>query len=149
MSLAARSEVAYGLEVIDAVSEMLPGFWWDKAVAIGTRGRSGRILGGIVLHDWKPWFGTIEITGAGRGPWLTRDLLYITHKYVVSIGVRQVILRTSSDNEAAQRTLAALRAKVTWLCALRGPDEDELFCQIDVSSFGNILDGRLISPRTP
>lgn len=117
--------------------------------AIGVMAPRGRIIGGLVFHNWQPDHRYVEISGAGRGPWLTKPLLDASFRYA-SAFVDRVVFRTSEHNERARRTLEALGAVCTLIPALRGPSEGEYFCVIDAQEFGRQLEhGRWKRTRTP
>lgn len=110
-----------------------------RSVAFGVVGRTGKPLGGLVLHNWNPRYRYMEISGAGRGPWLTKALLGVVYDYTRQF-IDNVVFRTSEDNTAALRTLKALGASCTLIPALRGPRTGEYFCVIEVQKFAGFLD---------
>lgn len=57
----------YGVEVTRFVAR--PGVDFGEHQAIGWRGRDGRIVAGVVFHDWNPAKEAIEISLAGNCTW--------------------------------------------------------------------------------
>lgn len=135
----ARCSVVHGDEVATWVHDRIGRRQtFGPCKALGLLSPSGRILGGLVFHNWQPDHRYIEISGAGRGPWLTKPLRNASFLYA-SAFVDRVVFRTSEHNGRARRTLAALGASCTLIPALRGPDEGECFCVLDVQEFGRQL----------
>lgn len=117
--------------------------WWrdDEAAAIvfekiagGARGfgearmaavvdRAGNIAAGIVLHDWSPEAGTIEISAAALDRrWLTRGVAFDLFAYCFAF-CQAVVTRTTEDNEPVRKIWRSLGAAEHVIPNLAGRDK--------------------------
>src|SRR3954470_13693510 len=80
-----RYVYGYDKLVADTVAQMVPhcrerGF--GKCRAIGVLDEGGRLIAGMVYHNWCPEAGTIDISAAAITPrWLTRRTLAVLYGY--------------------------------------------------------------------
>lgn len=79
---------------------------WDRCRAIGVE-KGGRIVGGVVFHDWWPEKGVVEITAAGDRGWFDFRLMRAVRDYAFSYA-RLVVARTSERNDQARAVWRAL-----------------------------------------
>jgi RimJ/RimL family protein N-acetyltransferase len=86
----------------------------------------GRLIGGLVYHNYDPEAATIEISGAAIDPrWLTRTTLRLMHVYpFVDARCQMVVMRVSADNARLLRQLKALGYKRVTVERLFGRDRD-------------------------
>jgi RimJ/RimL family protein N-acetyltransferase len=86
----------------------------------------GRLIGGLVYHNYDPEAATIEISGAAIDPrWLTRTTLRLMHVYpFVDARCQMVVMRVSADNTRLLRQLKALGYKRVTVERLFGRDRD-------------------------
>jgi RimJ/RimL family protein N-acetyltransferase len=88
----------------------------------------GKLIAGIVFHDWNPDAGTIEMSVAAvSSRWLQRKVMAAVARYVFDgAKVQLVIMRTSEANTKACRAAAALGFAAYRIPRLRGIDEAEI-----------------------
>lgn len=98
---------------------------------MGVIGPSGRFLGGVIFHSWNPEHDYIEIGAAGTGLWLIAPLRLRMLEYARTVASKAVF-RVSEYNRPALRLLSALGCTSTRIPALRGPNEAEIFCILDL-----------------
>ena len=108
-------DYVYGQDELVAqfVAQLIPhvrGYGFARAKAIGVIDADGRLVGGIVYHDYNPQSGVIMLAAAATSPrWLTRETLRRMYEYPFSqLGVQMVAQPTPADNERLLRQLAAL-----------------------------------------
>lgn len=85
----------------------------------------GRILSAVLFHNWQPQYGVIEISGAGSGPWLSRDSIADLFGFAFEqMGAQAVVARMDEENPA---TVGMLRFGFTRhdIPRLRGRDKAE------------------------
>jgi len=97
----------------------------DKIMTLGVVD-GGRLIGGLVYHNYDPEASTIEISGAAIDPrWLTRTTLRLMHVYpFVDARCQMVVMRVSADNARLLRQLKALGYKRVTVERLFGRDRD-------------------------
>jgi RimJ/RimL family protein N-acetyltransferase len=105
---------------------------YGKAKAVGVMDDDGRLIGGIVFHNYSPEAKTIEMSGAGTDArWLTRDMIAAMSYYVFDqCGCQMAIMRVHADNERLLRQLAAAGFTFIKIPRLFGRDEDGIFCRL-------------------
>lgn len=86
--------------VAQFVADLMPfatGF--SSCTALGSIDSAGRLVGGVVFHDWRPEWRRIELSAAGIRPgWLTRGLLKACGLYAFDqLNVHSVQFRHSED----------------------------------------------------
>jgi hypothetical protein len=96
------------------------GFGNCKAVGVA---HQGRIIAGVVLHDWSPETGVIELTAAADDRrWMTRHVVTEILSYPFGFA-RMVVARFAPDGPP-RRIFAALGADEFRIPRLAGPDSD-------------------------
>jgi hypothetical protein len=108
-------DYVYGHEEIIApfVAELIPHCRRGFGVNIRTMGvvdESGRLIAGIVWHNWDPDAGIIELSGAAlpKSNWLTRRTLWRMYAFPFNdCGCQMVVQRTPSDDLNLLGLLAA------------------------------------------
>lgn len=76
------------------------GYQCRDGACIGVE-RDGVIVGAAAFHDWCPERGTIEMTCAGAGGWLTRGMLRALSSYGFAVA-RMVVARVAESNRVAR-----------------------------------------------
>jgi len=96
------------------------------AKAIGVLDSEGRLIGGIMFHDWCPERGTIEVSGAGITPkWFSRSLLAAIGEYVFEqVGCQAMVSRHSAENKRLLRIWPGVGATTIPIPRLFGRNED-------------------------
>lgn len=88
--------------------------------------RDGIVCAVVVLHNWQPEAGTIELSGAGAGYWQTRRVLReIMSTCFVTMGCQMVIMRNSARDEDTVSNSRRLGFTGILMPRMRGRDEDE------------------------
>ena len=92
---------------------------------IGVVDREGRLIGGVVYHNYQPEAGTIEMSSAATTPrWLNRLVLHAIFSYPFAIGCQMALMRVSARNARLTRQLDALALRRLPIPRLYGRDED-------------------------
>lgn len=131
-------------EIAQWVAERIPhmhGGNFGPCAAIGISS-DGKLLGGLVYHDYQPELGTIQLSMAADNPmWARRkNIAGLLHYPFEQLGVYKVWTATPHDNEAAlkvnlhigfkrEATLAHQfgRKRHAVICRMLRPDYDRLF----------------------
>ena len=98
------------------VSERIPhmrGEPFGPCAAIAVLGDDGRMLGGVVYHNYRPRFRDIEMSAAADSKrWLTKEVLRGIFRYpFVQLQVRRVTMITGQRNDEARKLLRGLGFK--------------------------------------
>jgi len=90
--------------------------------------QGGRIVAGVIFHNYDPWAGVIEISGASDTPrWLTRPVLYAMYAYPFDqLGCQMVVQRNSEHNARLNSILRRYGFDEYRIRRGRGRNEDEL-----------------------
>ncbi len=111
------------------VAALIPGCerGFGEAQGIGFLDGAGRLVAGVVYHNWNPESGVIEISAASTcRDWLTRDRLKEIFAYPFAIGCRMAVARIGEHNRRARRIWRSLGADEFIIPALRSPTEAEV-----------------------
>ncbi len=114
------------------VAAQIPGCerGWQNFSAIGFE-EEGRIVAGIVYHNWSPESGVIELTAASlHRRWLTRERLALVFGYPFSF-CRMAVARIDQGNTRARRIWRSLGAKEHVIPGLRSPTSAEVVYTLD------------------
>jgi RimJ/RimL family protein N-acetyltransferase len=97
-----------------------------KCKTIGILAADGRLIGGLVYHNYDPEAEIMEISGAATDPrWLTRPTLRRMFEYpFIECGCQLVVMRVPVTNERLLRQLAAYNFSFTLLPRLFGRELD-------------------------
>src|SRR5262249_18616069 len=125
-------DYVYGQDqtVAQAVAQMIPscrerGF--GRCKALGVVDAEGRLLAGIVYHDWQPEAGVISMSVAAvRGAkWLTRETVRRMFEFPLEqIGAQMVLHLVDASDERVLRQLAAAGYMFVQVPRLLGRDRD-------------------------
>lgn len=87
---------------------------------------SGRIVAGLVFHDWNPEAGVIEISAAATDPrWMTRGIINEAFRYAYSIlGCQMVVARTEASNRTVRKLWRGLGASEVIVPRLFGRNQN-------------------------
>lgn len=87
----------------------------------------GKMVGGIVFHNWRPDYGVIEFSGAGVKPgWVSRGVLREAFGYAFGQAMCQlVVARTAIENKRMRRLAKALGAQEYIIPRMRGRTASE------------------------
>jgi hypothetical protein len=121
--------------VSDFVAQLIPrcrgrGFG-PAARAIGVMDEEGRLIAGLVYHNYDPASEIIEISGAAlpKKNWLTRDTIRRMYQYpFLQVGCQMVVQRNSADDERLLRQLAVYDYTFIRVPRMLGRDEDGVLC---------------------
>lgn len=124
-----RPLYGHAQDVHDFVAELTNcprGFGEYKA--IGVIDDQGRLVGGMVYHNWSPEYGVIEMSGAATSKrWLTRKTLHALFAYPFDdCGCQLAVMRVSPDDKALARMLMAYGFRAHTIPRLRGRDKAEI-----------------------
>jgi len=103
----------------------------DNAKAIGIIDNEGRLIAGIVYHNWDPDSGIIEISGAAIPGkyWLTRETIRRMYQYpFLQLGCQMVVQRTPADATRLLGMLAAYDYTLIPMPRLFGRERDGVIC---------------------
>lgn len=121
--------------VADFVAKLIPhahrGF--GNATAIGILDEEGRLIAGLVYHNWDPDAGTIEISGAAlpRQKWLTRETIARMYQYpFLQIGVQMIVQRTPADDKRLLRQLSVYGYEFVKHRRMFGRNRDGIICSL-------------------
>ena len=86
----------------------------------------GNPIAAIILHNWHPEAGTIELSGAGSGRWQSRRVLREIFSTCFDVmGCQMVIMRNSARDDRTISNSRRLGFTGILLPRMRGRDEDE------------------------
>jgi RimJ/RimL family protein N-acetyltransferase len=94
--------------------------------AIGVVDADGKLIGGVVYHNWQQAAGTIELSSAATTPrWLNRIVLDAIFRYPFeTAGCQMAIMRVSARNTHLHRQFSALALRRQIIPRLYGRDVD-------------------------
>lgn len=82
--------------------------------------RDGKLVAGLVFHNWSPEYGVIEVSAAATtARWATRQVLNTALDYVFA-HCQMVVARIAEDNVPARRLWKGLGAREIILPRMRG-----------------------------
>ena len=136
-------------EIADAVAIMVPrvrerGF--GKCRAIGVIDEEGRLIGGMVYHNWNPEAEIIEMSGAAITPrWLTRETLKHVYQFpFLQCGCQMVVMQVEAENERLLRQLASYNYTFIKVPRMFGRNKDGVLCLLTYEAWlGNKFNKRL------
>lgn len=83
--------------------------------------------GCVVFHDWNPEAGTMCMSAASAGNWLTRDVITAMHSYIFDTADCQAaVLQVSEHNDRMNRIARRIGYEPHRIPRLRGRDEAEI-----------------------
>jgi len=112
------------------VSDLIPHFcgrrFGPEAKTIGVIDEQGRLMAGVVFHNWDVEAGIIEISGASLSPrFLTRETIRRQYEFpFLQVGCQMVVQRQPADNERLLRQLAAFDYMFVKVPRMFGRDRD-------------------------
>jgi hypothetical protein len=136
-------DYVYGQDEIvgDFVAAMIPhvgarGFG-PAAKAIGVIDEDGKLIAGLVYHNYDPDAAIIEISGASVSRrWLTRGTIARMYQYpFVTCGCQMVYQRTPAENEYLLGMLAAYDYSFVTVPRMFGRGKDGVICTLTVEDW--------------
>lgn len=99
---------------------------------IGVADEDGRLIAGVVFHNYDPDAGIIEISGASISKrWLTRGTIARMYQYpFLYCGCQMIVQRTPAENEYLLRMLAAYDYTFIKIPRLFGRGRDGVLCTL-------------------
>jgi hypothetical protein len=121
--------------VSDFVAQLIPrcrerGFG-PAARAIGVMDDEGRLIAGLVYHNYDPASEIIEMSGAALPGkhWLTRNTLRQMYQYpFLQVGCQMIVQRNSADDERLLGMLASYDYTFIKVPRMLGRNEDGVLC---------------------
>ena len=107
------------------------------ARAIGVIDEDGKLIAGLVYHNYDPDAGIIEISGASVSKrWLSRGTIARMYQYpFVTCGCQMVYQRTPADNEYLLGMLAAYDYAFVKVPRMFGRHKDGVICTLTVEDW--------------
>lgn len=134
MTLYGQTEAVAGF--VAALLGYRTGF--GECQAIGFLDGDGRLVAGIVYHNYQPDNGVIEISAASTcRSWLTKSRLREIFDYPYRIGCRMIVTRTGEHNHRVRRIWRSLKADEYVIPALRSPTESEVIYTLTAEQWRN------------
>lgn len=100
---------------------------FGECQAVGFLDGDGKLVAGIVYHQYQPEQGLIEISAASTcRNWLNRARLAEIFDYPFRIGCRLIVARIGEHNARARRIWCSLGSDEYVIPALRSPSESEV-----------------------
>lgn len=91
-----------GPEIVSWAAKRLP-VSFGEAQGIGV-GRRGRIVGAAIFHDYRPRYGSIQISAVSEGQWLTKEVMGVIFHYpFVQLGCTSIYACVEAHNTHSQR----------------------------------------------
>lgn len=107
---------------------------WDRCVVL--RVFNPRTVAVVVFHDWQPQNGTICMSAAGSGAWMTRRIIRAAHEYMYgTAGCQLAIMQVSEKNRAMNDIARRLGYTAHYIPRLRGPNEGENIWTLPVETW--------------
>jgi hypothetical protein len=126
-----------------AVAQLIPhvgalGFG-ANAKTIGIIDEGGRLIGGLVYHNYDPVAEVIEISGAAIHPrWLTRETIKRMYQYpFITCQCQMVFQRTPADDERLLGMLAEYDYTFVKVPRMFGRHRDGVLCLLTVEDWSN------------
>lgn len=110
-----------------------------EAKAIGVIDEQGKLIAGLVYHNYDPEAGVIEISGAATSKrWLTRGTIARMYQYpFITCGCQMIYQRTPADNEYLLGMLAAYDYTFIKVPRMLGRDKDGVICTLTIEDWQN------------
>jgi hypothetical protein len=125
----------YGYDEIVAkfVATLIPhcrGGFDQNSKTIGVLDEDGRLIAGLVYHNYDPQSEIIELSGAATHPrWLTRGSIARMYQYPFhQCGCQMLVQRTPADNERLLGQLAAYDFHFINIPRMFGRGKDGVLC---------------------
>ena len=131
----------YDETVAQFVASLIPhcrrGF--GAARAMGVIDGEGRLIGGMVYHNWDAEAEIMEMSGAAVDPrWLTRRTLAAMYQYPFLVcGCQMVVMRVPADNERLLRQLAVFGYTFFRMPRLFGRHRDGVVCSLTAENWSS------------
>ena len=111
---------------------------FGECQAVGFLDGDGKLVAGVVYHQYQPEQGVIEISAASTcRNWLNRARLAEIFDYPFRIGCRLVVARIGEHNARARRIWRSLGSDEYVIPALRSPSESEVIYTLSAEQWRN------------
>lgn len=129
--------------VANFVAQLIPscrarGFNASALKAMGIIDQDGKLIAGMVYHNWDPEAGVLEMSGAALPgkQWLTRETIKRMYQYpFLQCGCQMIFMRVEAADERLLRQLAALNYSFIKIPRLGGRDRDIVLCLLTVENW--------------
>lgn len=125
--------------VADFVSKIIPGAdrGFGASTAMGVIDDGGKLVAGLVYHNWYPETGVIEISVASiTKRWLTRTVLRAIFAYPFDqLDIQLVVFRVAPADKGLRRILKAIGSTEHIIPRLRGRNEAEVVITLTVEAW--------------
>jgi RimJ/RimL family protein N-acetyltransferase len=144
--------------VADFVSQLMFGDdrGFGNSRAIGSVDSDGKLIGGVVYHNYQPEAGTIELSAAATTPrWLNKLVLDGIFSYPFAINCQMALMRVSARNTRLHRQFDALGLRRHPIPRLYGRDEDGIIFTLSDNDWAawkfrrKARDGQRLRTETP
>lgn len=116
------------------VARMIPGCerGFGACEAMGIIDDAGRLIAGVVYHDYDPESGVIQLSAASLDKrWLTRPILREMFGYPYDfLGCQMTVFRVHPENWPMRRMLRAIGGTEYEIPRLRGRDTSEIIITV-------------------
>lgn len=121
---------------------------WDEANTRGMAvGRAGRIVGGVVFHEWNPDAETICMSAGGEPGWMTREAIFAAHDYAFGF-CQAVVWQVAETNTRMRRHAERLGYVGHVIPRLRGRHEaDVIYIMTDAQWGAHPINARYNSGK--
>ena len=137
----------HDVEVARFVARLIPHFhgreFDEHARALGIIDGEGKLIAGVVYHNYDPEAALIEISGAALPGkyWITPETLRRAYQYpFLGLRCQMVVQRTPSDNEYLLEILAKLNYAFIRFPRMMGRDRDGTICYLTYEAW---CDGKI------
>jgi RimJ/RimL family protein N-acetyltransferase len=121
-----------------AVIPHMHGRGFGRCQTIGVVDNAGKLIAGIVFHNYHPEAGVIEMTVSAlpRSRWMTRETFRRIHQFVFErCACQTLMLIVPADNEALLRQPAHLGFIFVRVPRLLGRDRDAVLCLLTAEAW--------------
>jgi RimJ/RimL family protein N-acetyltransferase len=122
-------------------AQMIPhmhGRGFGRSQTIGVVDNDGKLIAGIVFHNYHPEAGVMEMTVAALpgSRWVTRETLRRIHQFVFEQCACQMLMAVvPADNEALLRQPAQFGCMLVRIPRLLGRDRDAVLCLLTAEAW--------------
>ena len=110
---------------------VMKGGSFGPSTALGVMDK-GKLIAGVVYHDWQPAFKTIQVSCAAESPrWAVRGIMSEILDYPFrQLGVNRIVSITAGDDERTRRFLEGLGMTLEGLGVEGFGDKDAAFYRL-------------------
>lgn len=129
--------------IADFVADLIPELHGRSLAhaskAMGVVSADGKLVAGVVWHNWDPFGLTMEMSGSSIDPrWLTAETLKRMYQYpYLQLGCQMTYMRVAESNERLLRQLAAFNYSFIRLPRMLGRDKDMVLCLLTFEAWAD------------